>query len=76
MLKQNAQDKYVKSVQAKYKKQMEEEIANIKAIYSATEQEIRAEIKREYGIYDGFTNMEEQEELELREYYERNNLED
>ena len=76
MLKQNAQDKYVKSVKAKYKKQMEEEIANIKAIYSATEQEIRAEIKREYGIYDGFTNMEEQEELELREYYERNNFED
>ena len=76
MLKQNAQDKYVKSVQAKYKKQMEEEIANIKAIYSATEQEIRAEIKREYGIYDGFANMEEQEELELIQYYERNNLED
>ena len=75
-LKQNAQIKYEKAIQSRYNKQMEEEIANIKAIYSATEQEIRDAVKREYGIYDGFTNMEEQEELELMEFYERNNLED
>lgn len=75
-LKQNAQIKYEKAIQTRYKKQMEEEIANIKAIYSATEDEIRSAIKREYGLHDGFANMEEQEELEVMEFYERNNLED
>ena len=74
--KQNAQIRYENSIKAKCRKEMEEEIASIKAIYSATEEEIRSAIKREYGIYDGFTNMEEQEEQELTEYYERNNLED
>lgn len=74
--KQNAQIRYENSIKAKYRKEMEEEIASIKAIYSATEEEIRSAIKREYGIYDGFANMEEQEELELIQYYERNNLED
>lgn len=74
--KQNAQIKYENSIKAKYRKQMEEEIADIKAIYSAIEEEIRTQIKREYGIYDGFANMEEQEELELMQYYERKDFED
>lgn len=74
--KQNAQVKYENSIKAKYRKQMEEEIADIKAIYSAIEEEIRTQIKREYGIYDGFANMEEQEELELMQYYERKDFED
>ena len=74
--KQNAQVKYENSIKTKYRKQMEEEIADIKAIYSAIEEEIRTQIKREYGIYDGFANMEEQEELELMQYYERKDFED
>lgn len=80
--KQNAQIRYENSIKAKYRKEMEEEIANIKAIYSATEEEIRAEIKKEYGIFGDFSDLdkqgelEEQEELELAEFYERNNFED
>ena len=80
--KQNAQMRYENSIKAKYRKEMEEEIASIKAIYSATEEEIRSAIKREYGIYDDFSDLEGQgelelqEELELAEFYERNNFED
>ena len=61
---------------------MEEEIANIKAIYSATEEEIRAEIKKEYGIFGDFSDLDKQgelelqEELELAEYYELKDFED
>lgn len=74
--KQNAQAKYENSIKAKYRKEMEEEIEDIKAIYTIVEDRIRAEIKAEYGIYDDYYDMLEQEEQELAEYYERNNLED
>lgn len=80
--KQNAQIRYENSIKAKYRKEMEEEIANIKAIYSATEEEIRAEIKKEYGIFGDFSDLDKQgelelqEELELAEYYELKDFED
>ena len=74
--KQNAQNRYENSIKAKYKKQMEEEIEDIKAIYTIVEDRIRAEIKAEYGIYDDYYDMLEQEEQELAEYYERNNFEE
>ena len=74
--KQNAQNRYENSIKAKYKKQMEEEIADIKAIYTIVEDRIRAEIKAEYGIYDDYYDMLEQEEQELAEYYERKDLEE
>lgn len=74
--KQNAQNRYENSIKAKYKKQMEEEIEDIKAIYTIVEDRIRAEIKAEYGIYDDYYDMLEQEEQELAEYHERKDLEE